>query len=319
LPGLPDRGTILFETWRVENGLRCKKCNLRVQFETSFPVRNPMPRLSAKRARAAKPPEAERDDKYFSKVIGKAFDILRILRAAPQPLSLNELTLRVGLAKSSVFRMLHTLEVSGYAERDASGRYTASGGVRAWGREQLVEDLVDVAGPHMRALSREFGETVSLAVRFDNRIEVVSTIESRQLIRMGNIVGRILPPHASSLGKAITAFQPEERRESLIHSYGLHRFTTHTIVDERELKQELERVRRQGYSLDAEESALEGTCFGAPIRGGDGTVIGALSLSMPKMRLASEQHRKTIVSAIVRAAEEISASLGAPALAASNS
>src|SRR6266540_4677643 len=67
-----------------------------------------MPRSSAKRARAAKPAEAERDDKYFSKVIGKAFDILRLLRAAPQPLSLNELTLRVGLAKSSVFRMLHT-------------------------------------------------------------------------------------------------------------------------------------------------------------------------------------------------------------------
>jgi IclR family acetate operon transcriptional repressor len=309
LPGLPDRGTILFETWRVENGSRLKKCNLRVQFETSFPVRNPMPRLSAKRARAAKPPEAERDDKYFSKVIGKAFDILRILRAAPQALSLNELTLRVGLAKSSVFRMLHTLEVSGYAERDASGRYTASGGVRAWGREQLVEDLVDIAGPHMRALSREFGETVSLAVRFDNRIEVVSTIESRQLIRMGNIVGRILPPHASSLGKAIAAHSSEEIRERLLRSYGVHRFTNHTITDEVELRKELEHVRDRGYSIDAEESVLEGRCFGSPIFGPAKEVIGALSVSVPKMRIHDKEAELRLINAVRRAAQQIGSDL----------
>ena len=61
----------------------------------------------------------QRSDKYFSKVIGKALDIIAILRSSAQPLSLNELTLRLELAKSSVFRILHTLEVSGYIERDS--------------------------------------------------------------------------------------------------------------------------------------------------------------------------------------------------------
>jgi IclR family acetate operon transcriptional repressor len=272
-----------------------------------------MPRSSAKRAGAAKPAEAERDDKYFSKVIGKAFDVLRLLRAAPQPLSLNELTLRVGLAKSSVFRMLHTLEVSGYAERDASGRYAASGGVRAWGREQLVVDLVETATPHMRGLSREFGETVSLAVRFDNRIEVVSTIESRQLIRMGNIVGRILPPHASSLGKVIAAYASEEIRERLLRSYGVHRFTPLTITDEVELRQEYELVRERGYSLDAEESVLEGSCFGAPIFGHAGRegreVVGALSVSVPKMRIPDKDAGLRVINAVLRAAQQIGTAL----------
>jgi DNA-binding IclR family transcriptional regulator len=273
-----------------------------------------MPRSSAKRVRVVRPAEADRDDKYFSKVIGKAFDILRILRASPQSLSLNELTLRVGLAKSSVFRMLHTLEVSGYAERDASGRYAAAGGVRAWGREQLVTDLVEVANPHMRALSREFNETVTLAVRFDNRIEVVATIESRQLIRMANIVGRILPPHASSLGKAITAHQPEEVRERLLRSYGVHRFTTHTITDEVELKTEYERVRERGYSVDAEESVLEGRCFGAPVFGPAKEVVGALSVSVPKMRIRDKDTEQRLVSAIRRAAQQIGSDLAMAAV-----
>jgi IclR family acetate operon transcriptional repressor len=268
-----------------------------------------MPRSSAKRAGVAKPAEAERDDKYFSKVIGKAFDILRLLRATSQPLSLNDLTLRVGLAKSSVFRMLHTLEVSGYAERNASGHYTASGGVRAWGREQLVVDLVEVATAHMRGLSREFGETVSLAVRFDNRIEVVSTIESRQLIRMGNIVGRILPPHASSLGKVIAAHATEEVRERLMRSYGVHRFTAHTITDEVELRREYERVRDRGFSLDAEESVLEGRCFGAPIFNAAKDVVGALSVSVPKMRIHDKDAELRLINAVRRAAQQIGTDL----------
>lgn len=256
-----------------------------------------------------KPVESERDDKYFSKILGKAFDILRILRATPQPLSLNELTLRVGLAKSSVFRLLHTLEVSGYAARDVSGRYLASGVVRAWGREQLVEDLIDAAGPHMRALSREFGETVSLAVRFNNRVEVVSTIESPQLIRMGNIVGRILPPHASSLGKVIAAHASEEVRERLLRSYGVHRFTDHTITDEVALRKEYEHVRDRGYSIDAEESVLEGRCFGAPIFSSTRDVIGALSVSVPKMRIQDKDAEQRLINAVRRAAQEIASDL----------
>jgi DNA-binding IclR family transcriptional regulator len=268
-----------------------------------------MVRSTAKRARVSRPADRERDDKYFSKVIGKALDLLAILRVSPQPLSLNELTLRVGLAKSSVFRMLHTLEVSGYIERDPSGRYLVSAGVRAWGREQLVNDLLDAAGGPMRELSREFGETVSLAMRFENRIEVVATIESPQLIRMGNTVGRILPPHASSLGKAITAHQTEEIRERLIRSYGVTPFTTHTITDEVALKLELERVRDRGYSIDEEESVLEGRCFGVPIFGPAREVFAALSLSLPKMRVRDKQTEERLVSALRRTTEQIGASL----------
>jgi DNA-binding IclR family transcriptional regulator len=269
-----------------------------------------MVRSTTKRARVVKrvlkPVDAERDDKYFSKVIGKAFDILRILRTSAEPLSLNELTKNVGLAKSSVFRMLHTLEVSGYADRDATGRYVVSGGVRALGRERVVEDLIDAARAQMRALSREFGETVSLAVRFDNRIEVVSTLESHQQLRMGNIVGRILPPHASALGKVIAAHVSEEPRERLLRSYGVHRFTSHTITDQNDLREEFERVRERGYSTDAEESVLDGSCFGAAIFDGAKEVVGALSVSVPNKRLNEKHDAQRLIGAVREAAQHIS-------------
>lgn len=261
------------------------------------------PRPAARRA----PPQPT--DKYYSKVVGKALAALDEVRKAPDAMSLNDLTLRIGLAKTSLFRILHTLEVAGYLERDPGGLYRAPMALRPLASGHVQQDLVHAALPRMKALNREFGETISLAMLFENHIEVVATIESPQLIRMGNTVGRILPPHASSLGKSITAFQPEERRESLMRSYGLHRFTAHTITDEVDLKQELEHVRVTGHSLDAEESALEGCCFGAPIGGADGAVIGAVSLSMPKMRLCPDDLRDRVIAALVGVASEISGEL----------
>ena len=262
------------------------------------------PAAPPRRAASATP------DKYFSKVVGKALATLDELRKSPEALSLNALTQRIGLAKPSLFRILHTLEKAGYLERDAAGLYRAPEWLRPMASSHVQQQLINAATPRLKALNREFRETISLAMLFENHIEVVATIESPQLIRMGNTVGRILPPHASSLGKAITAFQSEERRESLIRSYGLHRFTAHTITDEVELKQELERIRQTGRSLDAEESALGGSCFGAPIRATDRAVIGALSLSMPKMRLRSDAERDRVMDAIERAAAEISEDFG---------
>jgi DNA-binding IclR family transcriptional regulator len=263
-----------------------------------MPARTPRPPDAAVRTTDARP----RDDKYYSKVIGRALEILAVLRNREHPMGLAGIAAHVGLAKSSVFRLLHTLEVSGYVERTADGAYALAPDLRAWGDGKRVTDLVDAARPHMRKLSREYGETITLAMHFGNRIEVVATLDSPHLIRMANTVGRILPPHASSLGKAITAFQPDDIAERLRRSYGTHRFTEHTIVDEVAIKQEYERVRTQGFSTDAEESVLEGCCFGAPVAGPDDAVIAAISLSMPKMRLRDKALQKKIIGAVRAAA-----------------
>ncbi len=266
-----------------------------------------MPRSTA--VPAPRLPARERDDKYYSKVIGRALEILAVLREAGRPMTLADLTARLRLAKSSVFRLLHTLDVSGYVERTPDGAYRLSADLQMWGDGRRAADLLDAAWPAMRALGREFGETVTLAMQLDNRIEVVATVDSPHLIRMANTVGRILPPHASSLGKAITAYQSDEVAERLRRSYGNHRFTAHTITDDVALKQAYEAIRAQGYSTDMQESVLEGCCFGAPITAPDGRVVAAISLSLPKMRLADKAMTRRIVTAVKSAAADIGAAL----------
>jgi IclR family acetate operon transcriptional repressor len=165
----------------------------------------------------------------------------------------------------------------------------------------------------MRRLNMEFGETVSLAVLLHNHIEVVHVIESANLIRMTNIPGRILPPHGSSMGKVITAWQDAETQKRLLQSYGLVRYNENTIVDENAIEAEYERIRARGFSTDAEESNLGGSCFGMAIFSAPGKVDAAISLSMPTSRMpADEARQQRIVQALRDAAEEISRKLMQP-------
>ena len=97
----------------------------------------------------------------------------------------------------------------------AAGQYKLAPGIHAVTPTQWLGKLVRVAMPHLHALNLELTETVSLAALFENRVEVVAVVESPHDIRMSNVVGHILPPNASSLGKVITAFQPPVQRERL--------------------------------------------------------------------------------------------------------
>jgi IclR family acetate operon transcriptional repressor len=224
---------------------------------------------------------------------------------------LHELTTRLGGAKASVFRLVRTLQTAGYVSRNDLGLYSLSPDVRALVPTQFVRPLIRAAEPCIRNLVREFRETSSLAALFDNHIEVVAVVESPQMIRMGNTVGRIIPPHASSLGKSITAFQTEERRERLLRSYGIYQYTPHTITDELKLRAEFDRIRSQGYAAEWEESHLQGCCFGVPVLAEDGVAIAAISISMPVMRLEGHEQEARFIAALKQAAQTMSAELRA--------
>jgi len=144
---------------------------------------------------------------------------------------------------------------------------------------------------------------------FENRVEVIAVVESPHVIRMSNVVGHILPPNASSLGKAITAFQAEEQRERLLRSFGIYRFTKHTITDRKLLSREYDGIRLQKYAIDREECAYDGICFCAPIFGPNGQVSAAMSSSMPKTRLRDSAHEEAIIAAVLATADQLSLDL----------
>lgn len=269
--------------------------------------RAPLPGARVARSKAVEPAAKRRGpDQYFSRAVAKALETLEVLQTENGPIALNEVAQRIELSKTSTFRLLRTLEVGGCVIAGEFGKYALAPGIHSVVSTQTVARLLRAALPPMQQLARQLRETVSVAALFDNRMEVIAVVESPQIIRMSNIVGHILPPNASSLGKVITAFQADERREKLLHSYGIYRFTEHTITDRAELEQEFERVRERRYSTDLEESVADGHCFGVPIFGQNGSVGAAISVSLPKSRALDTD---PILTALRATAEQIAANL----------
>lgn len=256
------------------------------------------PRTVRKLVAAKQIDDSHQHDKYFSRAVSKALEALEFLQSEANSMSMNEIAQHLHLSKSSAFRLLKTLETTGHVAQDGRGQYKLAPGIHAVAPTQWLSKLVRVAVPHMQALTHQLTETVSLAALFENRIEVVAVIESPHVIRMSNVVGHILPPNASSLGKAITAFQPSAGREKLLRSFKIYRFTDRTITDPRDLEHEYENIRTQGFAVDREECDDDGICFSVPVLGPNEEVSAAISASMPKFRLRGEEQETSIIAAL---------------------
>jgi DNA-binding IclR family transcriptional regulator len=238
----------------------------------------------------------------LSRAVVKALEVLEFLQAEQPTATLNEIAQRLNLSKTSTFRLLRTLEMKNCLTLTGWGQYQLASGIQAVARTQWLGKLLRIGMPHLQALSRELSETTSLAALFENHIEVIAVVESPRVIRMSNVVGHILPPNASALGKVITASQPPDRQEKLVRSYGTFRFTDHTITDQTELTREFDHVRNQKFATDREESVYDGVCFAVPIFAPGEQVSAAISVSIPKARVRDGEHEQIIINAAKAAA-----------------
>jgi DNA-binding IclR family transcriptional regulator len=246
-------------------------------------------------------------NQYLSRAVSKSLKVLELLQSNRSSMGLKEIARSIQLSKTSTFRLLRTLEAAGCLVPVGAGEYHLAPGIYSAVPTLWLARMLRVAAVRMQELNANLRETISLAALFDNRAEVVAVIESPQIIRMSNVVGHILPPNASSLGKVIAAFQTEEQREKLLRSYGCWRFTEQTLTDPAQLQEEFRRIRTEKFAADREESVPDGICFGVPVFNPGGEVNVALSSSLPKMRVRDRDHEKAIVSALRAAADKISA------------
>lgn len=232
--------------------------------------------------------------------------ILNHLGAESRAFSLRELAAFTGLGKPSLLRLLRTLEGMGCISRDGRRGYRLEVETSVARAHEGLRVLRPAWARLAPELQSRCGETVSMAYLFDDHIRVVHVLESSQHIRMTNFVGRILQPYASSLGKAITAFQDEARIQTLLDVYGVYRSTQHTLTDQLAIQNEFAEVRSRGYAEDREETVEGGYCIGAPIRDTQGRVIAALSVSSPKFRV-TQQFKERFSACLIETAQQMSA------------
>lgn len=225
--------------------------------------------------------------RYQIQVLAKALTLLNALAAYPNGLSLAEVTCVSNLPKSSAYRYLITFKEDSYIEQiPGTEKYRL--GIKLFELGSVVEaqfDVQQVALPVMHHLLESFNETVNLAILESGQMVYLAVLESTQSIRMAARPGRRHYAHSTALGKAILAHLPESKVESILAQQGMVAMTPRTITTTEQLKEDLARVRANGYAVDDIENETGVRCVGAPIFNHQREVIAALSISGPVDRI----------------------------------
>jgi DNA-binding IclR family transcriptional regulator len=252
---------------------------------------------------------------YAVRAVVRAAGLLELLRLSDGGAALNDLATRSGLAKASAFRMLRTLEGVGLVERDGDGDLYRLG-VRCLELGQAYLEQTDLrreALPILHRLRDRFDETVHLAVLDDDlRVVYLEKLETTHAVGiMMSRVGRTAPSYCTGVGKALLAWRDDDPAGRLDERRELRRHTEHTIHDPDALRAELALIRERGYALDLEEHEPGVRCVAAPVRGGAGEVVAAISIAGPAHRLSEPSLLEDLAEPTREAARDIGRRLGA--------
>lgn len=158
-----------------------------------------------------------------------------------------------------------------------------------------IEDLADESGECVHLLTEHDGRLVPVYERFGENAVAVEYHDRKREEPVKHL-------HCTAAGKAILAYTPDDRVEEIITEVGLPPNTPQTITDRDALFAELERIRQRGYSI-ADEEQLQGIrAVGAPIRGSDENVLGAVAVSGPTSRLKGERFESHVPELVTRSA-----------------
>ena len=212
----------------------------------------------------------------------RTVEILKLISKKPEGITLDEICDTIGLPKTSAYDIVTTLAEMGMVNVDRGQRQRYTIGLTAYriGVNYTNNlDFISVIEPELKAFAKEVGKTVFFGVRSDHEVVYICKSEPENPIITTATVGTKNPMYCTSLGKAILAFSDEETRQQVISRIKFLQKTERTIMDREALLAELERVKEQGYALDAREVEEHMECVGAPVFGSDGSVVGAISVS----------------------------------------
>ncbi|WP_030749986.1 IclR family transcriptional regulator [Streptomyces sp. NRRL F-5135] len=224
----------------------------------------------------------------MSQTVDRALSILPLL--AEGPADLGQVAERLGVHKSTALRLLRTLHEHGLVYRQQDQRYRLGARLFALAQEATENlDVREIAHPHLVALNERCGHTVHLAVREDDEVLYIDKVDSRYPVRMYSRIGRPVAITVAAVAKLLLAGAPEAERRALAERLDYPMYTARSTPDAASYLKELATVREQGWATDLGGHEESINCVGAPIRGADGRVVAAMSVSAPNVVVSADE------------------------------
>lgn len=239
---------------------------------------------------------------YAVESVDNALQLLLMLHHLDS-LGVTEAAEELGVAPSTVHRLLAMLKFRGFATQGPDHRYRLSALSRQLAHRS-APSLPAVAAPHLEWLSHKTRETVHLMARSGASVRFIECVEGESALRIASRVGKMLPAHLTSGGRVLLAALPPQYVAGLYPEFGRDE------GDFARLLRRLSVVRQCGYATNIGETERGVNAIGVPIRDDTSCVVAALAISTPSVRY-QRRNILTLLPAARAAAERISCDLAA--------
>jgi IclR family pca regulon transcriptional regulator len=255
--------------------------------------------------------EAPERGSHFVQSLARGLTVIRAFDAGSPELTLSDVARKTGLTRAAARRFLLTFADLGYVRTD--GRlFALSPRVLELGYAYLSSlTLPEVAEPHLEHLVAEVHESASVSVLDGGDVVYVARVPTSQIMRVTISIGTRFPAYATSMGRVLLAGLPEDRLDAFLATAPLHSFTARTLTSEAALRDELKRVREQGWALNDQELEEGLRSIAAPIHDHAGRVTAAVNIAAPAGRTSAESATTVLLPRLLATAARIEADLRA--------
>jgi IclR family acetate operon transcriptional repressor len=250
---------------------------------------------------------------YTVPAVDRALRVLELLSVAPHGMSLAQLASQTRVPKSTMFRILHTLNQHQIILEDPERKLFLLGmKVLGWGNAALERiDYKAIAHPHLVKLANETRESFYLAVLDHDEVILIDRVDTPEVWKMVTRLGQRSPFHCTATGLVIAAAMAEDVVDEMIEQHGLRKFTARTLTSVNSLKRRLKEVDRLGYAVVDGEYKPDLCAVAVPIWDHSGKVVASLMTAVPSAR--SRKNKRLIdklITVLKHEALEISRRLG---------
>ena len=244
------------------------------------------------------------------RAMSRVLRLLDCLAAAPEGLSLADLSVELSTPKSTLLNSLRPLAAEGFLIAQGNLYRLGPKAFRLAAHISSAWSLPRILRGYIRQVWEDTHESVALAV-LDvemRRFVYIDAIESPQPVRYATRIGMSGALYATAAGRVLLAHQSPEYQETYLASAKLVPLTSRTNTDPEILRRQLEEVRNTGFWVSSGETVTDSAAVAAPVFGPDGQVLAALSLGAPSDRV--DANRERYVRAVTRVAAEASGLAG---------
>lgn len=245
-------------------------------------------------------------DPSFMTSLARGLAVVRAFSDSRKPQTIAQISQKTGIPRAAVRRCLYTLQQLGYVEAELNN-FSLRPKVLTLGYSYLSSTPLTVSSqPCLNSISRELGESSSLAVLDDGEVLYVARAAATRVMSVALNTGSRLPAYCTSLGRVMLAHLPPAELDAYFTRTKLRAMTERTVVNQKRLREILAGVRRDGYAVNDEELELGLRSISVPVRGASGQVLAALNVGAQAGRVSVERMKHEFLPVLLRSAQELS-------------